>query len=386
MTSLVLLVQMVCSSHSQSNSLPLHFLFLGAGKSNMMDAISFVLGVQSKHLRSSRLKDLIYRPDINSPPARRAVVKLIYELSDDEHIQNLPSSSSSSHSSQKELIFSRTISSTGVSTYRLNNSEMTFESYENILQQIGVLVKARNFLVFQGDVESVASKTPQELTLLIEQICGSDLFLKEYLELKQKKEEIEEITIFSMQKKKIYETQRKEVKTQKNEAELFQNQREELEELKTELTLWKILTITTELDTALKRQTEYLGEIQNYEEEEKGMDEEMRESKGILGKLNKQIAQNDKQFAEKDKKLSSYGPQLNIAKERLKKLEKKLIEQEKGKENMLKDKRIQEETMRGLGEDILALKEAEGEIDQQLAQESATLHLVRTILLLPLRF
>lgn len=39
---------------------------------------------------------------------------------------------------------------------------------------VGVLVKARNFLVFQGDVESVASKSPQEITKLLEQISGAD--------------------------------------------------------------------------------------------------------------------------------------------------------------------------------------------------------------------
>ena len=33
----------------------------GAGKSNLMDAISFVLGVKSAQLRSSQLRDLIYR-------------------------------------------------------------------------------------------------------------------------------------------------------------------------------------------------------------------------------------------------------------------------------------------------------------------------------------
>lgn len=33
----------------------------GAGKSNMMDAISFVLGIKSSHLRSTQLKDLVYR-------------------------------------------------------------------------------------------------------------------------------------------------------------------------------------------------------------------------------------------------------------------------------------------------------------------------------------
>lgn len=53
-------------------------------------------------------------------------------------------------------------------------SQVTWESYEKRLRSIGVLVKARNFLVFQGDVESIASKSPKELTQLFEQISGSD--------------------------------------------------------------------------------------------------------------------------------------------------------------------------------------------------------------------
>ncbi|CAE8607153.1 unnamed protein product, partial [Polarella glacialis] len=33
----------------------------GSGKSNVMDAISFCLGIKAKHLRGDRLKDLVYR-------------------------------------------------------------------------------------------------------------------------------------------------------------------------------------------------------------------------------------------------------------------------------------------------------------------------------------
>ena len=33
----------------------------GSGKSNLMDAISFVLGVKSAQLRSTQLRDLVYR-------------------------------------------------------------------------------------------------------------------------------------------------------------------------------------------------------------------------------------------------------------------------------------------------------------------------------------
>ena len=103
----------------------------GAGKSNMMDAISFVLGVQSRHLRSSSLKDLIFRKDSSSLPARKASVKLFYEVSKDE-VDN--------YNEGSEIEFCRTITSSGVSTYRLNNKETTYEIYEETLQQIGILI------------------------------------------------------------------------------------------------------------------------------------------------------------------------------------------------------------------------------------------------------
>ena len=89
-----------------------------------------------------------------------------------------------------EIVFMRQISATGVSTYRLNDKDVTFELYEQQLQKIGVLVRARNFLVFQGDIESIASKNPQEITKLLEQISGSDALVSQFEDLEKKKKEV----------------------------------------------------------------------------------------------------------------------------------------------------------------------------------------------------
>jgi structural maintenance of chromosome 1 len=43
----------------------------------------------------------------------------------------------------------RTIAASGVGSYRINDVEVTWEAYDKRLHQIGVLTKARNFLVFQ---------------------------------------------------------------------------------------------------------------------------------------------------------------------------------------------------------------------------------------------
>lgn len=193
----------------------------GAGKSNLMDAISFVLGVSSRQLRSQQLRDLVHKP----PPTPssnhsasvvvaplRARVTLVFETDD-----------------ALEVRFTRTVSDKGVGSYRLDDRDVSFDAYQQRLSAVGVLAKARNCLVFQGDVESVASKSPEELTQFFEQIstsdelrcvclyghvwpfCGCvkvtcvvdmDLFRDEYERLLEAKNAAEEDAIFAYQKKK----------------------------------------------------------------------------------------------------------------------------------------------------------------------------------------
>jgi len=139
-----------------------------AGKSNLMDAISFVLGVRSAQLRSTQLQDLIFRPPGDDDPRpTKASVRLVYVTSEGDELQ-----------------FTRRITSAGGSDYLLNDKVVTFNQYSKTLQKENILVKARNFLVFQGDVESVASQSPKDLTRLIEQISGSLDLKDEYDTLK----------------------------------------------------------------------------------------------------------------------------------------------------------------------------------------------------------
>jgi chromosome segregation ATPase len=65
----------------------------------------------------------------------------------------------------------------GTSEYKIDQKVVTFAKYVAVLEKQNILVKARNFLVFQGDVEAVASQSPKDLTRLIEQISGFSFFL-----------------------------------------------------------------------------------------------------------------------------------------------------------------------------------------------------------------
>lgn len=57
---------------------------------------------------------------------------------------------------------------------------VTSQVYLNELEQLGINVKAKNFLVFQGAVESIAMKNPKERTALFEEISNSGALKAEY--------------------------------------------------------------------------------------------------------------------------------------------------------------------------------------------------------------
>ena len=74
------------------------------GKSNFMDAVSFVMGEKTQTLRVKRLSDLIHGASINKAIVNKAKVSAIFELED-----------------KTELKFTRIVLGSGSSEYRFND-------------------------------------------------------------------------------------------------------------------------------------------------------------------------------------------------------------------------------------------------------------------------
>jgi structural maintenance of chromosome 1 len=127
-----------------------------------------------------------------------------------------------SHHFQLQCLLCR-ISTTGASEYRLNNKVVTYSAYNAALTSHNILVKAKNFLVFQGDVEAVASQSPRELSRLIEQISGSLELAQEYEKAKEAQDRATENATFNFTKRRGIAGEIKQYKEQKGEAERFES-------------------------------------------------------------------------------------------------------------------------------------------------------------------
>ncbi|KAI3460958.1 hypothetical protein Pfo_017621 [Paulownia fortunei] len=346
----------------------------GAGKSNLMDAISFVLGVRTGQLRGAQLRDLIYAFDDREKEqrGRRAHVMLVYQLPDGSEIE-----------------FTRSITTAGGSEYRIGDRVVNWDEYNAKLRSLGILVKARNFLVFQGDVESIASKNPKELTALIEQISGSEEYKRQYEELEVQKAEADEKAVLAHQKKKTISAEKKQKKLQKEEAEKHLKLQEQLKSLKQEHFLWQLLNIQKDIEKANEDMDveenslkEIVHELDNYEAEAR---KKNKEQAGYL----KEIEQCQRRIAEKQNRLDNQSELVKLKEEitritsKIKSTNKELSKKREEKrrhvveveklENDLRDVTKQLEDLREKSQDAggkLQLVDSELETYHQIKEEA----------------
>lgn len=290
-----------------------------------MDAISFVLGIKSSHLRSAHLKDLVYRGrvlktskinddgsadpttnghtnghangDDNDKPNRNdpktAWVMAVYE--DD---------------AGDEQRWKRTITSQGSSEYRINDRVVTAGQYNEALETENILIKARNFLVFQGDVEAIAAQSPQDLTRLIEQISGSLEYKAEYERLQSEADQAAENSNFQLQRRRGINSEIKQYQEQKREAESFQKKTDERDNAIVTHILWKLYhfqQVMDESSTKIQDHQENLKEFRrNVESFEKKLEAARREQANAakeVHKVERDIKRQEKEIEENENSL-----------------------------------------------------------------------------------
>lgn len=145
--------------------------------------------------------------------------------------------------------FSRTITAAGASEYRVDGQVVRATDYEKELGLLNIDTRARNFLVFQGDVSEVANKSPKDLTALFERLSGSDALAQEYDDAVVAKREAEENTISTYQKKKSFQNERKVLKAQRDEAAQYEELDDRRRALRTKAALLRMYQIEEAIGT-----------------------------------------------------------------------------------------------------------------------------------------
>ena len=136
----------------------------GCGKSNVIDAVRWVLGEASaKQLRGESMQDVIFNGAATRRPAPRASVELVFDNSD--------------HSLQgewgqyAEVSIKRQLTRQGESTYFINNQTVRRRDITDLF--LGTGVGARGYAVIeQGMISRIIEARPEELRAYIEEAAG----------------------------------------------------------------------------------------------------------------------------------------------------------------------------------------------------------------------
>jgi chromosome segregation protein len=133
----------------------------GCGKSNISDALTWVLGEQSaKSLRGATMEDVIFNGTAARKPVGMADVTL-----------TLKTDPSFEHAVDGQVHIGRRVFRTGQSEYRLNGKVTRLKQIKDLLMDTGLGIRAYS-VIEQGKIGMILSGKPQERRRLLEEAAG----------------------------------------------------------------------------------------------------------------------------------------------------------------------------------------------------------------------
>lgn len=143
----------------------------GCGKSNIVDALFWVMGEQSaKHLRGTKMQDLIFSGSSKYSPAHWAEVSLVLSNDEGKHInigQKLVKPT--------EIQISRKLYKNGETEYRINGFPCRLRDIHEVFMDTGAGAKSYS-IIAQGEINRLVQAKPIERRAMIEEVAGVTKF------------------------------------------------------------------------------------------------------------------------------------------------------------------------------------------------------------------
>jgi len=199
----------------------------GCGKSNIIDAVRWVMGESSaKHLRGGSMSDVIFNGSSSRQAVNTASVELVFDNSDADSGGELAQYST--------IAIKRQVSRDGKSQYQFNGSKCRRKDITDLF--LGTGLGARSYAIIeQGTISRLVEAKPDELRVHIEEAAGVTKYKERRHEthqrIKQTRENLERLTDVRDE----VEKQCVHLKKQANKAEKYTELKAEERQLKLEL-------------------------------------------------------------------------------------------------------------------------------------------------------
>ena len=191
----------------------------GCGKSNIIDAVRWVMGeISAKNLRGESMADVIFSGSSSRAPSSRASVELLFD--------NSLGKLGGEYSSYSEISVRRVLEIDGRSIYYLNGSECRRKDITDIF--LGTGLGPRSYAVIEQEMATkLISSKPEELRMYIEEVAGISVYRERKKETESRIKKTKENLSRVKDLKDEIERQLLKLKRQVKSAERYKSLKEE---------------------------------------------------------------------------------------------------------------------------------------------------------------
>ena len=191
----------------------------GCGKSNIIDAVRWVMGeISAKNLRGENMADVIFSGSSSRAPSSRASVELLFD--------NSLGKLGGEYSSYSEISVRRVLEIDGRSIYYLNGSECRRKDITDIF--LGTGLGPRSYAVIEQEMATkLISSKPEELRMYIEEVAGISVYRERKKETESRIKKTKENLSRVKDLKEEIERQLLKLKRQVKSAERYEALKEE---------------------------------------------------------------------------------------------------------------------------------------------------------------
>ena len=213
----------------------------GCGKSNVVDAVKWVLGEQSaKSLRSGQMSDVIFGGSSSRKPGGTAEVSLFLSNPNGTGTRPLPIDTD-------EVQITRRIYKSGESEYRINNKICRLKDIRELFMDTGIGVKAYS-IIEQGQVGQLLNSSKTERRAIFEEAAGISKYKAHKKETLRKLEYTEQNLLRLADILGEVQKQLRSIKYQAGKARNYLQYSERLKELQSNYSLAEYAKICAQKD------------------------------------------------------------------------------------------------------------------------------------------
>ncbi|XP_071521625.1 structural maintenance of chromosomes protein 2 [Panulirus ornatus] len=337
----------------------------GSGKSNILDAICFLLGITNlSQVRATNLQELVYKN--GQAGVTKATVTITFDNIDKKQ-------SPIGYDHYDEVTITRQVVIGGRNKYMINGTTVQNSRVQDFFRSVQLNVNNPHFLIMQGRITKVLNMKPPEILAMIEEAAGTRMYESKKQQaqktIEKKDAKLKEINDILQEEITPTLSKLKEERTMYLE---FQKVQRELEHLTKLYIAYKFVSAQ---ETSEKAQQEHKGVREQIDDLQQQISNGVREIKELDNHITQlqQIRDNEtggrlleleKRLKEKEKAEAKLSASLKNLKETLKAEEKKKLQLEKSladDNKTVENKKIEGDKLQGTFDKMRAQDQADND-------------------------